>query len=286
MAKVVRHTVSLFSNDQKTLISAKFEKCCLSVLGCKDNQINVDFDLNGKDLRIQPDDHGVRLEHPSSCPCRFLTLSDISNLSEKSRQSGVRVGVSFVIESADGHVLLTKRPKAMRSFPNIWVTPGGHIEDGETLQQAGIREVQEETGVLTTDANFTMLGLWESVYPPVLAMGLPTSHHIVVYMLAQMPQAHSEIELTLQESEVSAAAWLDEYTVAEIVKSDEYGKTRNVTQKYFSAKVIENGQQVDKKLPLSPLMACMPQSEDWTLPRLSSGSKFALRQWMQNHCAP
>ena len=71
------------------------------------------------------------------------------------------------------------------------------------------------------------------MYPPVLAMGLPTSHHIVVYMLAQLPQAHSEIELTLQESEVSAAAWLDEYTVAEIVKSDEYGKTRNVIQKYF-----------------------------------------------------
>ena len=64
-------------------------------------------------------------------------------------------------------------------------------------------------------------------------MGLPTAHHIVVYMLAQLPDKHHDIQLKLQEDEVSAAAWLDEFTVAEIVKSDEYGKTRNVSQRYF-----------------------------------------------------
>lgn len=64
-------------------------------------------------------------------------------------------------------------------------------------------------------------------------MGLPTAHHIVVYMLAQLPDDSKKIKLQLQESEVSAAAWLDEFTVAEIVKSDEYGKTRNVGQRYF-----------------------------------------------------
>ncbi|XP_028416483.1 nucleoside diphosphate-linked moiety X motif 17-like [Dendronephthya gigantea] len=283
MSKALRYAVSLLSNDQKAFISAKFEQCCLSVLGCQDNQINVAFQLNGKELRIEPNRHGARLEHPESCPCRFLTASDILSINEHSGRSGVRVGVSFVIQSADGCVLLTKRPKTMRSFPNIWVTPGGHIENGETLIQAGIREIHEETGVLTIESNITMLGLWESVYPPVLGMGLPTAHHIVVYMLARLPQDHQEIELKLQESEVSAAAWLDGDTVAEIVQSDEYGKTRNAVQKYFKAKLIENGQQVDKNFPLSILMACMPTSEDWTQERLSSGSKFALRQWLE-HC--
>jgi hypothetical protein len=52
-------------------------------------------------------------------------------------------------------------------------------------------------------------------------------------MLAQLSQAHSEIELTLQQSEVCAAAWIDSHMVAEIVKSDEYGKTRSVPGKYF-----------------------------------------------------
>ena len=64
-------------------------------------------------------------------------------------------------------------------------------------------------------------------------MGLPSVRHIVVYMLAQLSQAHNEIELRLQESEVSAAAWIDESIVAEIVQSDEFGKTRNVSQRYF-----------------------------------------------------
>jgi nucleoside triphosphatase len=35
----------------------------------------------------------------------------------------------------------------MRVFPNAWVMPGGHIESGETLEEALIREINEETGI-------------------------------------------------------------------------------------------------------------------------------------------
>ena len=34
-----------------------------------------------------------------------------------------------------------------RSNPEDWVLPKGHIEDGETPDEAAIREVEEETGV-------------------------------------------------------------------------------------------------------------------------------------------
>src|SRR6186713_295560 len=34
--------------------------------------------------------------------------------------------------------------------PNQWVFPKGHIETGETVEEAAIREVEEEAGVIAT----------------------------------------------------------------------------------------------------------------------------------------
>ena len=42
----------------------------------------------------------------------------------------------------DGKVLLTKR----EDF-EVWCLPGGGVEEGESLAEAGIREVKEETGL-------------------------------------------------------------------------------------------------------------------------------------------
>ena len=42
----------------------------------------------------------------------------------------------------DGKVLLTKR----EDF-EVWCLPGGGVEDGESLAEAGIREAKEETGL-------------------------------------------------------------------------------------------------------------------------------------------
>jgi len=58
------------------------------------------------------------------------------------------VGALFV--NPYGKVLLGLRAPSKKSWPDHWDTIGGHVEDGESLDEALIREVQEETGVTPT----------------------------------------------------------------------------------------------------------------------------------------
>lgn len=61
---------------------------------------------------------------------------------EKRFPRGVET-VSSAIMQKDGKILLTKSPK----WSNKWLLPGGHIEAGESILEATVREAQEETGL-------------------------------------------------------------------------------------------------------------------------------------------
>ena len=50
----------------------------------------------------------------------------------------------------DGRILLGKRAPHLSSCPNCWDVIGGHVEAGETVEQALIREAQEEVGLTPT----------------------------------------------------------------------------------------------------------------------------------------
>lgn len=45
----------------------------------------------------------------------------------------------------DGHVLVARRAKGAST--GVWTMPGGVVEAGETLHEAVIREISEETGI-------------------------------------------------------------------------------------------------------------------------------------------
>ena len=44
-------------------------------------------------------------------------------------------------------LLLVRRSSGDRLFPGVWEIPGGHVEQGETLEAALHREIKEETGL-------------------------------------------------------------------------------------------------------------------------------------------
>src|SRR3954469_15258431 len=68
-----------------------------------------------------------------------------------------REGLTIDLPTHAGGVVLRGRGPTLRVLlvtakrqPNQWVFPKGHIERGETVEQAAVREVEEEAGVIAT----------------------------------------------------------------------------------------------------------------------------------------
>src|SRR3989338_6868716 len=66
--------------------------------------------------------------------------------------------VGAVIVSVDGKILNGKQAVGKEIYPGCWIIPGGGIEDGETKEQALIREVKEETGIDISECVIELVG--------------------------------------------------------------------------------------------------------------------------------
>ena len=54
--------------------------------------------------------------------------------------------VAVALVDIDGRVLIAQRPKG-KSMAGLWEFPGGKVEEGEQLEAALIRELEEELGI-------------------------------------------------------------------------------------------------------------------------------------------
>jgi len=81
------------------------------------------------------------------------------------------VGALFI--RPDGKVLLGLRAPAKKTWPNHWDTIGGRVEDGESPEQALVREAREEVAV--TPVEFRLIAAVRERRPDLYGDAL---HHV------------------------------------------------------------------------------------------------------------
>ena len=65
---------------------------------------------------------------------------------------------------ADGRVLIAQRPQG-KPMAGLWEFPGGKIENGERPEETLIRELQEELGIVVSEACLAPLTFASHAYP-------------------------------------------------------------------------------------------------------------------------
>ena len=85
-----------------------------------------------------------------------------------------RLSARFLILNEAGHVLLFRfvHKRGPLSGLDFWATPGGGGEEGETLEQAAVRELAEETGLRRDD-------LGKEIARREVALQLPDGEHAI-----------------------------------------------------------------------------------------------------------
>lgn len=104
-----------------------------------------------------------------------------------------RVAMGLLV--ADGRVLLAHRHPRRAHYPDCWDGVGGHIEPGESPEQALARECTEEIGVTVTR--------WRALDPPVVGLGEDLELHTFIV------DAWRGTPANLAPEEHDDLAWID-----------------------------------------------------------------------------
>ena len=138
-------------------------------------------------------------------------------IKDESKIHKISIAAGGIVQK-DGQVLLVQ----ITYGPNkgMWMLPGGYLDPGESLAEAAIREVKEETGLDTQ--TLRVVGIRDGVR---LKEGGLESNLYVVFEMGLVGGT-----LAADEDEVSAAAF---HSIDEILASDKVVE--------LSKKMIQNG---------------------------------------------
>ena len=128
---------------------------------------------------------------------------------QKVQEGDYHMVVHVIIFNSKGQMLIQQRQSCKKSFPDAWdISVGGCAIQGESSQQAAMREVREELG-LAIDLSQT---------PPDMTLAFPGGFDdmYIVEMELEPDKLH------LQEEEVQAVRWAEREEILAMLRSGEF----------------------------------------------------------------
>lgn len=120
------------------------------------------------------------------------------------------------IVNKEGKILMIKRRKQEENL--VWAFPGGKVEEGETKEQACIREVFEETGINVKIKEI----LGERVHPNT---NVKITYFLCNYVSGQI--------MILDENEIIDIAYKNNEEFNRDVKTDVYPPVKKYIKEYI-----------------------------------------------------
>jgi mutator protein MutT len=109
-----------------------------------------------------------------------------------------------------GKVLLARRSPRRKAYAGLWSFPGGHVEEGESLEEALGRELREEIGIVAVSCR-----LLERVPDPNAADDPATYHLYVIAAWEGTPELRDDEHTELRWFEPATAMALPDLALEE-----------------------------------------------------------------------
>lgn len=135
----------------------------------------------------------------------------------------------------NGHILLSQRSAKKIICPLIWdVSVAGHVDAGETIEFAAVRETKEEIGLSISEKDLVKLGVFKCFQSYDTGIRDNEFHNTFICEL-KVPLS----KLTRQADEVEALKLVDFKTFETLLKNSETNNHFIATNRLYYQKVLD-----------------------------------------------